>query len=135
MFSLFSLVSFLFSPSLSIANANLMMSYTFIDPAANNQRLLKLINTKLAEISATRPEPSDLNSGDLLADIGDYLVRSFAILSELSVALANGTHISEYVDQGIQHMAEKSDFSDMDLLTYMNDKHKSLQWVNFPSSE
>jgi hypothetical protein len=63
----------------------------------------------------------------LLADIGDYLLRCFAMLSQLANELANGTHISIYANQGIEYAVERSEFSDLDLLSYLNSKHQSLK--------
>ena len=103
------------------------MNYAFVDPTAINERLLNVIDKRLAEIPSLVPESPDLDSGDLLSDIGEYLLRSLAILSDISGKLADGAHVEEYVKQGIQDMNEESDLGDTELLDYMDSKHKSLR--------
>ncbi|OJD28436.1 hypothetical protein ACJ73_00151 [Blastomyces percursus] len=63
----------------------------------------------------------------LLADIGEYLVRSAVILSRLAKDLADGHHIKTYATQTINDMKETSDFSDLDPLDYFDSKHSSLK--------
>ncbi|OAT08716.1 hypothetical protein BDBG_04955 [Blastomyces gilchristii SLH14081] len=63
----------------------------------------------------------------LLADIGEYLVRSAVILSHLAKDLADGHHIKTYAIQTINDMKETTDFSDLDPLDYFDSKHSSLK--------
>ncbi|EXJ92218.1 hypothetical protein A1O3_00768 [Capronia epimyces CBS 606.96] len=104
-------------------------NYAFFEHTAGSEWLFALVNARLAEIVATLQlsSPPDSESGCLLADIGDYLVRCIVVLSRVAEELADGVHVRRYATAGIEYMEEGSGFSDLGLLSYMDNKHKSLR--------
>jgi len=78
--------------------------------------------TRLPPIAAGWPD-----SPCLLADIGEYLIRCIRTLSQLADELAQGQHINLYATQTIDDMNYDTDFSDLGLLDYFDNKHASLK--------
>ncbi|EER45129.1 predicted protein [Histoplasma capsulatum H143] len=86
---------------------------------------VKLVEERRAQLSLVAADWPD--SPCLLADIGEYLVRSAVILSHLAKDLADGQHIKVYATQTINDMKKDTDFSDLDPLDYFDAKHSSLK--------
>lgn len=102
------------------------MEDVLLSTAANNELLENLTATHLAEIVAALPQP-EVNTGCILADIGNYLIRSMTMLSQLSIILANGHHVRQYADKGLDFVYRANGFSDLDIIHYMNSKHQALR--------
>ncbi|KLJ13167.1 hypothetical protein EMPG_11889 [Blastomyces silverae] len=86
---------------------------------------VELVEDRRGQLSCVAADWPD--SRCLLADIGEYLVRSAVILSHLAKDLADGHHIKTYATQTINDMKEATDFSDLDPLDYFDSKHSSLK--------
>ncbi|KAG5296979.1 hypothetical protein I7I48_05958 [Histoplasma ohiense] len=86
---------------------------------------VELVEERRAQLSLVAADWPD--SPCLLADIGEYLVRSAVILSHLAKDLADGQHIKVYATQTINDMKNDTDFSDLDPLDYFDSKHSSLK--------
>jgi hypothetical protein len=131
--SLFSLFAFPFSVSPAARISNLMdfadpLQKLLIEQATHNGSLHRLVEDQLTAIIGLVPAPSESSSSCLLADIGDYLVRSSTVLSRLADSVASGPHIESYVNATMDVMERETGFSDLQLLEYMNSKHSSLQY-------
>lgn len=108
-----------------------LLDHVFLDQPIHNEVLSKLVRSKLGDILTLVPSPTkhDINSSCLLADIGDYLLRSLKILARLADDLTNGPHIESHAREIIELMSNENDFSELDILEYMSSKHGSIQCV------
>lgn len=79
----------------------------------------------MAEIVASTPVSPD--SGCLLNDMGDFLVRASAALARLAEGVVHGPHIDVYIEKRIKEMEEQHDFSELGTLDYIDEKHSSLK--------
>jgi len=86
-----------------------------------------IVEEKLATIRIPLPEWQD--SGCLLADMGQFLLRSTHHLSQLANSVANGHHVDIYIKQKVEDIEQESDFSDLETLDYLDQKHNSLKSV------
>ena len=67
------------------------------------------------------------SSGCLLTDIGNFLIQSSTLVSRLADGMVNGQHVAVNTTQAIEEMEKDNDFSELDLLDYMNKKHLLLK--------
>jgi hypothetical protein len=91
----------------------------------SSQWLDEILSAKMAEIVASTPVSPD--SGCLLNDMGDFLVRASAALARLAEAVVHGPHIDVYIEKRIKEMEEQHDFSELGTLDYIDEKHSSLK--------
>jgi hypothetical protein len=84
-----------------------------------------IIKKKLAEIIRLIPPWPD--RGCLLADMGEYLVRSAWMLSRLAYSVVYGQYVDVYTRSKIAEMEREHDFSELDALDYLDEKHSSLK--------
>jgi hypothetical protein len=71
--------------------------------------------------------PERPSSGCLLTDIGDFLIHTSTLTSRLADGLVHGQHVEVSGKRAIQEMENEHDFSNLDLLEYMNKKHSLLR--------
>ena len=90
-----------------------------------NQWLDGIIKEKLAEIIRLVPQLPDQSC--LLADMGEYLVRSTWMLSRLADSVVYGQHVDIYTRSKITEMEREHDFSELGTLDYLDEKHSSLK--------
>ena len=62
----------------------------------------------------------------LLEALGTFLVQIMGVLSQLSVSLTNGPHISGYVESYIRSVSAEDDFSDISVVSFLEQKVSSL---------
>jgi hypothetical protein len=91
----------------------------------SSQWLDEIVSAKIAEIAMDAPTSPD--SGCLLDDMGDFLVRASAALARLADGLVHGPHIDLYVKKKMKEMEQKDDFSELSTLDYIDEKHSSLK--------
>ena len=137
--SLFSLFSIALCFSWSIIFQTLPKSYSMsaLPPWScfrgthdiSSERVKDIIQEKLSTVRIPVSEWRD--SGCLLADMGDYLLRATHHLSQLADALVNGHHVDIYIKQRVEDTEQENDFSDLDILQYLDSKHNSLKSVRF----
>jgi len=103
----------------------------------------KLQNPCLAEVIRKQMEEAARTTSDtdwprsdccLLSGLGEFLVQASLMLSRLADGVANGQHISQYIDDRIQGMEEGHDPPESGFFDHMNEKYYSLKCVNLPSS-
>ena len=136
--SLFPLFSFcllyLMFRSLAFAPASLtttvMATTAFRCPSyygcsISSQWLDEIVSAKIAEIATNASVSPD--SGCLLSDMGDFLVRASASLARLAEGVVHGPHIDVYVEKRIKEMEQEHDFSELGALDYIDEKHSSLK--------
>jgi hypothetical protein len=92
-----------------------------------NPRLDEILWQKIAEAIASQPDLTP--SGCLLTDMGNFLLRATSILSGLAKGMVSGQHIRTYTKEKVREMREDHDFSELDSLEYMDEKHKFLKFV------
>ncbi|KAE9378262.1 hypothetical protein N431DRAFT_435425 [Stipitochalara longipes BDJ] len=92
------------------------------DPCLN-----AIIRPALAELALSIPLWDDV--GCTLAEIGDFLVRATSILSKLAEHVVYGEHIRIYTEMKIQESENDNDFSELNFLDYLEDKHKALKSI------
>jgi hypothetical protein len=92
-----------------------------------NPRLDEILRQQVAE--ATASEPGLAPSGCLLTDMGNFLLRATNILSGLANGIVYGQHIHTYTKEKVREMKEDHDFSELNPLEYMEEKHASLKFV------
>lgn len=116
-----------------------------IGPAAQLHLLRALVEVKLAwsdpppnEIShphlnaattdlfwsSSDPDPCSC----LLESLGTFLTQVTGVLSQISVTLTNGPHISDYIESYIRSVSKDDDFSDTSVVTFLDQKLRLLQY-------
>ncbi len=93
----------------------------------SSERVKDIVQEKLSTVRVPLPEWQD--SGCLLADMGDYLLRSTHHLSQLAAGVVNGPHVDTYITQRVEGIEQENDFSDLVTLEYLEQKHNSLRSV------
>lgn len=91
----------------------------------SSQWLDEIVTAKISEIASNAPISPD--SGCLLDDMGDFLVRASAALARLADGVVHGPHIDVYIEKQIKEMEQRDDFSELGPLDYMDEKHSSLK--------
>ena|ERR1700733_1797924 len=127
----FSLFSFLFfscpgNPGNVYAMSAEILTQMFLGET-QNPRLDEILWQKIAEAIASQPGLTP--SGCLLTDMGNFLLRATSILSGLAKGMVSGQHIRTYTKEKVQEMREDHDFSELEALEYMDEKHKFLKFV------
>ena len=70
-----------------------------------------------------------LNDVCLLADAGDTITHLLDVLAHLASLLTHGDATTEYVERRIEDSDQSDDFSDLDIVDYLDDKHASLKYI------
>jgi hypothetical protein len=106
----------------------------FLSGLANpNIWLENISRQEIADIRNSSIERQD--SGCVLADMGDFLVRATLLLSQLPDSMTAEKHVSIYTSAKLEEMDRKDDFSELHGLDYLHKKHASLKSVpHKPSS-
>lgn len=91
--------------------------------------LREIIRIQVEEATRTTSAPEWPVSECLLVGLGEFLVQASTVLSRLADGVVYGQHIDIYTDRRIQEMEEDHDFSELNFLDYMNEKHSSLKCV------
>lgn len=94
----------------------------------SSQWLDEIVSAKIAEIATNASVSPD--SGCLLSDMGDFLVRASASLARLAEGVVHGPHIDVYVEKRIKEMEQEHDFSELGALDYIDEKHSSLKAIS-----
>ena len=116
-----------------------------LNPAAQLHFLQTLIQVKQAGYSQYTQDPhlemsslteelfwstsSSNPRSCLLEALGTFLVQTMGVLSQLSVSLTNGPHISGYVEDYIRSVCHEDDFSDTSVVSFLDQKLSLLMWV------
>jgi hypothetical protein len=87
-----------------------------------------IVRRELAELAVSIPQWGD--TGCTLANIGEFLVRSTTLLSQLANCIVYGEHINIYTSRKIQENEDANDFSELTFLDYLEDKHQSLKYTS-----
>lgn len=95
-----------------------------------NSWLDTIIRQNLSSIATSSQEWQ--TSGCLMADIGEFFVRSMADLTTLADSTVNGHHINAYTRTKLDEMDRQNDFSDLSPLDYLDEKHTALKFVSLP---
>ncbi|KFY16396.1 hypothetical protein V492_01381 [Pseudogymnoascus sp. VKM F-4246] len=93
----------------------------------SSEGVRNIVQEKLPDIRIPVPEWQD--SGCLLADMGDYLLRSTHHLSQLADGVVNAHHVYIYIKQRVDNIEQENDFSDLETLDYLDEKHNSLKLI------
>ena len=117
-------------PGLASLTFTVMASTAFRCPpyygcSISSQWLDEIVSAKIAEIASNAPASSD--SGCLLNDMGDFLVRASAALARLADGVVHGPHIDVYIGKRIKEMEQEHDFSELGTLDRIDEKHSSLK--------
>lgn len=59
--------------------------------------------------------------------MGDFLVQASAALARLAESVLHGPHIDIYMKKKMKEMGQEHDFSELNTLDYIHDKHSSLK--------
>lgn len=94
--------------------------------ANRNSRLRKLFQSHLAGIVADLAN-SDLDDVCLMADLGGFLIHALEILARFATDTIYGEDVILYTQHRLQQLEEQSDFSDMGVADYLDDKHAALK--------
>jgi hypothetical protein len=62
-----------------------------------------------------------------MQDIGDYLTKTTAMLSELAKKVVNSDDVDNYGRERVQEAMEFNELSELDIVSYLTEKHKSLK--------
>lgn len=76
-------------------------------------------------LSTSSPDPRSC----LLEALGGFLIQVMGVLSQLSVSLTNGPHITSYVEDYIRSVSEPNDFSDTSIVSFLDQKLSLLVCV------
>ncbi len=91
----------------------------------SNKWLDEFVSLKTKEFATKAPVSPD--SGCLLNDAGDFLVRTSAALAHLADGVANGRHIDVYIEKRVNEMDQQHEFSDLSKLDSLEDKNSLLK--------
>jgi hypothetical protein len=87
--------------------------------------LNRLVKTQLTSLtSSLGPWTS---SQCMLQDLGNFLHRTTKVVSSLANDIVNGDQIIQYAKGRIEDMEKDTDFSELNHLEYLTDKHSLLK--------
>lgn len=89
-------------------------------------RLRNMVQDELSKINHDIVlHPSD--SGCLFADAGDFLARATMLLAQLATGIVHSKHMDAYIVEKTDEMEEDHEFSQLDVLDYLDAKHASIK--------
>lgn len=117
-----------------------------IGPAAQLHLLRALVDVKVARSDFSPDDISHLHMNAVTTDLfwstsdpdpcscllealGTFLTQVMGVLSQISVSLTNGPHISDYIESYIKSVSREDDFSDTSVVTFLDQKLRLLQYV------
>lgn len=62
-----------------------------------------------------------------MQDIGDYLTKTAAMLSDLAQKVVNSDDVDDYGKERVQQALEFNELSELDVVSYLTEKHRSLK--------
>ena len=116
-----------------------------IGPAAQLHLLRALVDVKVARSDFSPDDISHLHMNAVTTDLfwstsdpdpcscllealGTFLTQVMGVLSQISVSLTNGPHISDYIESYIKSVSRDDDFSDTSVVTFLDRKLRLLQY-------
>lgn len=76
------------------------------------------------ELFWTTPDPQICR----LENLGVFLTQILGVIAQLATSLAHGPHISTYTERYIREAAQRDDFTDMSIVTFLDTKHTLLKY-------
>lgn len=108
-------------------------SQKFLQQSARHGHLSEngIIMTELNRLSTRGEwEPSSCT----MQDIGDYLTKTAAMLSELAQNVVNSDDVDNYGIKRVQEAMEYNQLSELSVVSYLTDKHNSLKYAPCPGN-
>lgn len=63
----------------------------------------------------------------MLATSGGFILQTLEILCVLADVLVDGPHVATYIEDRFREVEERTDFSDLTLVDYLEEKRRALR--------